>query len=199
MEISFDTIERMSVHKIAKENGKRWCDFVDIDFIKYLTEVIVKLNPIAGCMIIGEVCDWDCLSKNKSLFNSQEGCGLPIGNLTSQLFSNVYMNVFDQYMKRVLMCRHYGCYVDDSFVVSTDLLYLKSLIPKVRTLLSAELGLTLHEGKLCIFDVRQCVEFLGVYLKPWRKYISNKNLRRLRKNFMKTGRGYGTSKNTIID
>lgn len=179
LNIVFGLIERMSGHKIAEGYTWRWCDVVDVDFVRYLTEVIVMLDPIAKCRIIGNVRDWEDLPVNKSLFNSKGGCGLPIGNLTSQLFSNVYMNVFDQYMKRVLHCRHYGRYVDDSFVVSADLPYLKSLIPQVRTFLSTELDLTLHEGKLCICDVRKGVEFLGAYLKPWRKYVGNDTLRRL--------------------
>ena len=45
---------------------------------------------------------------------------MPIGNLTSQLFSNVYLGELDDYMKRVLRCRHYGRYVDDFYVVSAD-------------------------------------------------------------------------------
>jgi len=77
----------------------------------------VLLDPTIGCQIHGTARDWQDLPHDKSLFNSPEGCDLPIGNLTSQLFSNVYMNVFDQYMKRQLHCRHYGRYVDDAFVV----------------------------------------------------------------------------------
>ena len=70
--------------------------------------------------IVGKRADWIGLDRSKSLFYTEDGCGLPIGNLTSQLLSNVYLNLFDQFMKRVLHCKHYGRYVDDSFVVSRD-------------------------------------------------------------------------------
>ena len=106
---------------------------------------------------------------------------MPIGNLTSQLFSNVYLGELDDYMKRVLRCRHYGRYVDDFYVVSADKEWLRSLVTKIETFLSSQLGLTLHAGKLKILDVWQGVEFLGAYLKPWRRYVSNTCLHRMKR------------------
>ena len=64
---------------------------------------------------------------------------MPIGNLTSQLFSNVYLGELDDYMKRVLRCRHYGRYVDDFYVVSADKEWLRSLVTKIETFLSSQL------------------------------------------------------------
>ena len=132
------------------------------------------------CEIHGNPSEWASLPADKSLFHSPEGCGLPIGNLTSQLFCNVYLNELDQYMKRTLRCRHYGRYVDDFYVVSADREWLRGLIPQVRDFLQRELGLRLHEGKVRISDVRQGVEFLGAYLKPHRRYVSNTTLCRMR-------------------
>jgi hypothetical protein len=109
-----------------------------------------------------------------------DGCGLPIGNLTSQLLSNVYLNEFDQYMKRVLHCRHYGRYVDDSFVVSADRQWLLSLVPQIRTFLKDRLHLELHMGKLHITRTSQGAEFLGGYVKPHTTYISSESLQRMK-------------------
>ncbi len=78
-----------------------------------------------------------------------DGCGLPIGNLSSQLFSNVYMNVFDQYVKRKLKCHHYGRYVDDAYIVSDDREYLNNLISEITSFLEEELGLKVHPYKTC--------------------------------------------------
>lgn len=97
---------------------------------------------------------------------------MPIGNLTSQLFSNVYLNVLDQFMKRELKCRHYGRYVDDFYVVSADREWLLSIVPKVKALLSERLGLVFHDGKLAVTSVWHGVEFLGAWLKPHRIYAS---------------------------
>ena len=187
LEITCRSIRRMAEHRIAKGTNERWKDRIDVDFVLYLTRITVLLNPLDGCRIIGSRSDWDGLPKDKSLFCSEKGKGLPIGNLTSQLFSNVYMNEFDQYMKRSLRCRHYGRYVDDAYVVSADKDWLKTLVPKVRDFLKSELKLTLHEGKLRFTDVRYGVEFLGAYLKPHRNYISNITLRRMRRKIRKLG------------
>lgn len=98
----------MGNHKISKHRVASWKEKIDMDFVKYLTQEIVLLDPTRECRFIGPKSEWDELPHDKSLFHSPKGCGLPIGNLTSQLFSNVYLNVFDQFMKRELRCRHYG-------------------------------------------------------------------------------------------
>lgn len=166
------TIGNMAQHKVSKHLNIKWQDVVDIDFVEYLTEVIVMTDPTANCRVKGEMGDWSGLPHDKSLFHSPANCGLPIGNLTSQLFSNVYLNVLDQYMKRQLRCRHYGRYVDDFYVVSTDKEWLLSLIPNVRKMLKERLHLDLHEGKVIISSVWHGVEFLGAWLKPCRIYMS---------------------------
>ena len=181
LEITLRQLHRMARHRISKYRSETWADRVDMDMVDYLTRQIILLNPIEDCKMKGSSEDWATLPHSKSLFYSPEGCGLPIGNLTSQLFSNVYMNELDQYMKRQLRCRHYGRYVDDFFVVSADRDFLHRLIPQVRAFLLSELGLTLHPGKLRIDSVRQGVEFLGAYLKPWRKLVSSTSLRRMRR------------------
>ena len=154
---------------------------LDLDFVVWLTEVIVLLDPKENCIICGDLSDWDGLDPAKSMLHLMEGLGLPIGNLTSQLFSNVYLNVFDQFMKRELKCRYYGRYVDDAAVVSADKEWLLSLVPKTRAFLKTELGLELHMGKLEIAEVHHGVEFLGAYIKPYRTYISNHALKRMKR------------------
>ena len=154
----------------------------DLDFLEWLTREIAMLNPTDGCIITGKAEEWQGLDPAKSMRNLPAGLGLPIGNLTSQLFSNVYLNAFDQFMKRTLGCRHYGRYVDDAVVVSCDREWLLSLVPRVKDFLQSEIGLQLHEGKLTITDVRQGVEFLGAYIRPWRIYTANGTLRRIEKN-----------------
>jgi RNA-directed DNA polymerase len=62
--------------------------------------------------------------------------GLPIGNLTSQLFANIYMDRFDQYMKHVLKVKYYARYTDDFVVVSHDREYLVSLISDISKFLN---------------------------------------------------------------
>lgn len=74
----------MAAHKI-KQDGKlvRWDSLIDIDFVLWLTKEIATLDPKDDCIIAGKKEDWDGLDKNKSLFYTTDGYGLPIGNLTS--------------------------------------------------------------------------------------------------------------------
>ena len=175
-----ESIDRMAWHRVSKHRRERWFEVVDIDFVKYLTAEIVLLDPLVGCRVKGDLSDWDDLPHDKSLFHTPQGCGLPIGNLTSQLFSNVYLNVLDQFMKRELKCRHYGRYVDDFYVVSADREWLLSIVPKVRRMLSQRLGLDFHDGKLEIVSVWHGVEFVGAYVKPFRRYASRSCVGRMR-------------------
>ena len=105
------TLEKMGGHKVGKYRQELWRDRLNMDLVKYLTSEIILLDPTIGCRFVGPSSDWEGLPYEKSLFHSPKGCGLPIGNLTSQLFSNVYLNEFDQFVKRELHCNHYGRYV----------------------------------------------------------------------------------------
>lgn len=92
------------------------------------------------------------------------------------------MNPFDQFVKRDIMCEHYGRYVDDSTQIDADRDWLLAQVQREREFLADELGLQLHMGKLHIREVHQGVEFLGAFLKPYRDYVSNKTLERMTRN-----------------
>lgn len=79
--------------------GMKWRDVIDMDFILWLTNEIVLLDPTDGCRRVGNLSEWDDVDASKLMANAPADCGMPIGNLTSQLFSNVYMNPFDQMVK----------------------------------------------------------------------------------------------------
>ena len=179
LDTCLQTIDRMAAHRVSCHRKELWRERVDVDFVKYLTGAIVMLDPTEHCRIVGSPDDWQGLPRDKSLFCSPAGCGLPIGNLTSQLFSNVYLNVLDQYMKRELKCRHYGRYVDDFYVVGADREWLLSLVPRVREFLRERLHLELHDGKLTIASVWHGVEFLGQWLKPHRIFASRGSVGRI--------------------
>jgi len=175
-----ETMRKMR-HRSSDKEGMTWRERIDYGFADYLLETIVLHDPTEGCHVLGDRLEWERLPSDKSLFLSAPNCGLPIGNLTSQLFSNVYLNAFDQYAKRTLGCRHYGRYVDDAFVVSSDRRHLRSLIKPMRRFLAESLGLSVNPDKLKIVDVRHGVLFLGAFLKPYRSYVSSATLRRMRR------------------
>ena len=181
----FMHIDRQRLLEIATATLQKMAqktDGIDIDFLLWLTREIILLDPNENCHIVGSEEDWIGLDPAKSMRFVNTGKGMPIGNLTSQLFSNVYLNVFDQFMKRELHCKHYGRYVDDAYVVSTDKAWLLSLVPDVQRFLSERLGLSLHMGKLIVTDIKYGVEFLGAFVKPYRTYASNDCLRRMERN-----------------
>ncbi len=157
----------------------------DYEFVDYLLTTIINTNPLENCHRLGKPSDWDNLPQDKSIFHSPVGCGLPIGNLSSQLFSNVYMNVFDQFMKRELGCRHYGRYVDDCYVVADSTEWLRSLVPHIKEFLRTTLRLDINERKLSIVDVRHGVEFLGAYIRPFRTYVARTSLSRIERKVRK--------------
>ena len=160
--------------KIEKEilKNKNLCLF-DMDLVFELLRKIIFHDYTKNCIIKGDWRDWDGLPKNKSLFQNPPGYGLPIGNLTSQLFSNIYLNDFDHFIKRDLRCRHYGRYVDDFVLLHADKQYLQTLITLIREYLST-LDLRLHPRKIYLQPYEHGVAFLGTIIKPHRIYIRKK-------------------------
>jgi hypothetical protein len=110
---------------------------------------------------------------SKSLFHAGENKGLPIGNLTSQLFANFYLDDFDHFMKENLQLSYYGRYVDDMVVVHPDKNYLLMVIRYTSEYLIEKLSLTLHPKKIYLQPFSRGVQFVGAYIKPYRIYISN--------------------------
>lgn len=111
-----------------------------------------------------------------TLFDRQ---GLPIGNLTSQLFANVYMNELDQFIKHQLRVRHYARYTDDFVVVSTDEEYLKNLIDPIQTFLHNKLRLKIHPKKISICPCHRGIDYLGHIAFPHYRLLRNKTKRRI--------------------
>ncbi|MEI7736925.1 MAG: reverse transcriptase/maturase family protein [Ferruginibacter sp.] len=151
----------------------------DKELVLELCSKIIFNDPVKNSVIKGSKEDWKGLPYNKSLFHSPTGCGLPIGNLSSQVFANFYMNRFDHYIKKELGIRYYGRYVDDFLIVHPDNEYLKLLVPELAKYLQGSLGLTLHPKKIYLQHYSKGVQFLGTIIKPNRIYIA----RRTKGNF----------------
>ena len=152
----------------------------DVELEKYLAEKIIFTSCTENCIRKSPESEWYPLPPNKSLFTAQDGCGLPIGNLTSQNFANFYLTPFDHYMKHTLGIKHYIRYVDDCVIVHRNRLFLKLLVPMVRRYLSKNLELTLHPRKLYLQECSHGVQFLGCCIKPTHVVVT----RRVRRNFV---------------
>ena len=110
---------------------------------------------------------------------NRQAVGLPLGNLTSQLFSNIYMNRFDQFIKHKLKMKHYIRYADDFVFLSQDKQMLHSIIPAIRSFLLFDLHLTLHPNKIFIKTIASGVDFLG-----WVHFSDHRVLRSVTKRRM---------------
>ncbi|SMN16315.1 Retron-type RNA-directed DNA polymerase [uncultured Candidatus Thioglobus sp.] len=113
------------------------------------------------------------MPKDKSLFGNAKGVELPIGNLTSQMFGNLYLNDLDHFIKHTLKIKYYGRYVDDMLFVREDKQYLKAIISKIQTQIKP-IGLNLHPKKIYCQPYYHGVLFLGQYIKPYRNYVSHR-------------------------
>lgn len=94
-------------------------------------------------------------------FQTAPGKSLPLGNLTSQLFVNVYMHEFDQFVKRRLKIKQYIRYADDFVILSNDKSFLVSILPTIKAYLLHELLLTLHPNKVSLRTFASGIDFLG--------------------------------------
>ncbi len=156
------------------------CSSFEKEVLHYLINEVIFTNPIHQCQINGNKELWKFIPNTKSLFHSPHGCGLPIGNLTSQIFGNIYLNDFDHWVKTDLGIKYYGRYVDDMYFMHNDKDFLKQCILKVQEKMQTY-GMLIHSKKIYLQHYTKGLEFLGRYIKPYRSYISN----RTKNNFVK--------------
>ena len=106
------------------------------------------------------------LPPGKSLFGVEPGKGLPIGNLTSQFFANVYMNEFDRFVKHVLKCRYYVRYVDDWVVLGDNQQWLRQVEVEMAKFLQEQLALVVHPLKTIVRPIQNGIDFVGYIVRP---------------------------------
>ena len=117
----------------------------------------------------------------KEIIYSNEGKkGLAIGNYTSQMFANIYLNEVDQYVKNELHCKWYFRYLDDSIAMFKTKAEAKGALEKIQCFLAKNLELELNE-KTQIFKSRQGVNFCGYKINPYRLKIRDRGKRKLKK------------------
>jgi RNA-directed DNA polymerase len=111
------------------------------------------------------------LPAHKRLANAQPGCGLPVGNLTSQFFANVYLNALDQFVKHTLKCKHYVRYVDDFVLIAKTPEQLRDWQDQIEHFLAQTLRLTLKDAVL-MQPLCQGIDFLG-----YRGFVGHRRVR----------------------
>ncbi|WKZ24762.1 MAG: reverse transcriptase domain-containing protein [Patescibacteria group bacterium] len=141
---------------------------------KFLLNTLKKIifhNYVDNCFRKGGLAKWQRLPKDKSLFNAPAGKGLPIGNLTSQLFGNLYLNDFDHFIKSSFPGIFYARYMDDMIFVHQDKDFLFKLIPVLKNYLVKNLLINIHDKKIYCQSMDKGINFLGCVIKPHRLYL----------------------------
>jgi retron-type reverse transcriptase len=139
-------------------------------------------HKILRTLIARKIEDQEVLWLINEIFRSFEneiGKGLPLGNVTSQLFANVYLNEFDQFAKHTLKAKFYFRYCDDFVMIHSDKKILEDSIDKIRAFLSSTLLLDLHPHKVELRKVKQGVDFLGYVILPHTQVVRTKTKQRL--------------------
>jgi RNA-directed DNA polymerase len=158
---------------VLKCDIEKFFDSIDHDILIKILKTRIKDGKLMNLLV--EVIE-SFVSDRSTLFERR---GVPIGNLTSQLFANIYMDTMDQYMKHELKVKHYARYTDDFVIVSKDKKYLTSLIPNIKKFLNTELKLGLHPGKVTIRKYTQGVDFLGYVVLPHYTKVRKRTVKRI--------------------
>ena len=114
------------------------------------------------------------------------GKGLPIGNLTSQILTSIYLNEFDQFMKHQLRARHYIRFADDFVILSQKKRELEEILPRMKIFLSENLYLEFHPHKVVLRPLRQGIDFLGYVTLPHHRVLRTKTRRRMKRKLRST-------------
>lgn len=178
-------LQKMAIKE--SRNNTRACWVLKCDISKFFASINHKILIEILSRRIEDVNFLNLLEKIINSFYSDKTIdlnikkGIPIGNLTSQLLSNVYLNKLDQFVKHKLKVKYYLRYADDFVFISSDRQYLLDLVIEIKEFLCNELDLELHPNKIVLRKFTSGVDFLGYIIFP--KYIlpRTKTKRRLLK------------------
>ena len=129
--------------RAESKNGTNECWVLKCDVRKFFDSVDHSVLLSILKRRVGDAEAFGLLTKIVESYSTTEGKGIPIGNLTSQMFANIYMGELDHFIKHSLRVRRYARYTDDFVVISSNKTYLESLLPPIQDFLGEELKLEL--------------------------------------------------------
>ncbi len=171
----FMHIRRSVLYEIVVDTLRKY-DYTD-PLLLYLTDIIINKNPLQNCRYCGNLSDWDGLPDSKCLSKQPTGVGLPIGDLTSQLFSNIFLNKLDRFVTYDLGFKHYGRYVDDLWLIDESQEKLQDAIAKISSFL-ADTGMSLHPKKIRLHSCIDKIGFIGAVTAPWCRHTSKRTTKK---------------------
>jgi retron-type reverse transcriptase len=167
----------------ASCNNTKTCWVLKCDVRKFFASIDhVVLIKILKIHISDKNILWLLQEIIQSFQSTESQKGLPLGNLTSQLLVNVYMDWFDQYMKHKIKARYYIRYADDFVIMNTDKSELEHILLQIQFFLTDTLLLNLHPDKVFIQTLSSGVDFLGWVHFPDHRVLRTVTKRRMIKN-----------------
>lgn len=169
--------------RIVSKNNTKQCWILKCDIKKFFASIDQKvlINILKFNKLDKEVI-WLVKQVTDSFYSTETGKGLPLGNLTSQLLVNIYMNEFDQYVKHRLKQKYYIRYADDFVFFSYNKQELQNVLSQVQTFLENNLNLTLHPNKIHLKTLSSGVDFLGWVHFPKHRLLRTVTKRRMIKS-----------------
>lgn len=174
-----NALERMT-YKVSR-NYSRPCWALKCDIRKFYDSVC---HSILMRLVAKRIRDTSVLKLVREIVESfhtegVSGTGLPIGNVTSQIFTNIYLNELDQFVKHRLRVEHYVRFSDDFVLLSERRADLVQWLQEIEIFLEQELKLALHQGKVSIRPLHQGIDFLGYVLLPYHRVMRSSTRRRM--------------------
>jgi RNA-directed DNA polymerase len=136
-----------------------------------LTRKILWANPVDNCYVKSPLSTMKLVPEYKSLFNATINHGLPIGNLSSQFFANIYLNELDRFCRSVLKCKRYARYVDDVIIFGNTGTELFEKFTQLNTWATENLFIQFNPKKTIIQPISRGINFVGYIIKPYRKIL----------------------------
>ena len=136
-----------------------------------LTETILFHDPRQNYILHGTPADLELVPAHKRLTNHPANLGLAIGNLPSQFFANVYLDVLDQFVKHGLRGRYYIRYVDDFLLLHDSAQWLNEAKAQIEQLLASQLAARLNPSKTILQPIARGADFVGQVIKPWHRTL----------------------------
>jgi RNA-directed DNA polymerase len=169
-----------SFTRIVSKNHTRTCWVLKCDIRKFFANID---HATLLAILRSYIPDDKTLSLLREVIGSfsstTPGVGLPLGNLTSQLFVNIYMNEFDQFVKHKLKARYYIRYADDFVIISSNQEWLNVILREMDVFLRNNLKLTMHPDKIFIKTAASGVDFLGWVHFPDHRVLRTATKRRM--------------------
>lgn len=169
-------VKRLNIFaRKAGKNNTKTCWFLKCDIKKFFDSID---QDILTSLIKNKINDENAIWLLTSVIKSFKR-GIPLGNVTSQLFANVYLNELDKFIKHTLKIKYYVRYCDDFVMVSASKVCLENLISQINNFLESHLKLSLHPNKIIIRKYHQGIDFLGYVSFPHHIVLRNRTKKRM--------------------